>query len=536
MALRERKTLQMTSLLAEGKFDFVVFTNDQDDVSPIHKNIKRIVQRINLVIEYVQRVSNGEDPADLQIDHKDKLGSALLDMGKKMKMLEEEEQERSWAVRGLARFSEILSSNIISLEELSFQIISNLVKFVGANQGGFFIQQEEKTGEKYLELMAAYAYEKKKFIEKKVYFGEGLLGQSILEKEFIYQTEVPENYVTITSGLGAALPRNLIIMPLLVNDEVYGAIELASFHKLKTYQLEFLKKVAENIASTVASVKANAHTHRLLEESKILTEELQNREKKMQQNMKELATTQEEMQHKQAELDGLFKAIDMTIPTVEFDLEGTIKNVNDLYLSINGFHKEDLIGKTYDILLSATERNKPQTAMMWDNLRRGQSFSGEFKNVNKQGGEMHLLGTYCPILNSYGNPDKVVLFAQFTTQGKEKQKDIVSSLYAFIKSVPMLEINDDFKIKTVNDTFIRLLEHKKFAVIRKELNTLLSSESQIETNQLLSKLSQDGKFYEMHLTFMKGNGQAEKFRTTFTAIKSLEGKIYKIIVLLMHSE
>ncbi len=657
---QEREILQSISALAEGKLHAPIAVKGQDMYSNINDNINRVVQRINSATEYVRRIGEGEDIDGLQIDSEDTLGKALYEMSIKMRQIEEEEKKRNWVVTGMAKFSEILRSDTQNLQELSNQIIGNLVKYVGANQGGLFMEQEEVSGEKYLELMAAYAYEKQKFLEKKVYAGQGLLGQCILEKDSIYHTTVPENYVRITSGLGYAPPRNLIIIPLKVKDMVYGAVELASFQKLEAHQMDFLHKVAENIASAVASVKTNAHTQQLLEESQKLTIELQSREEEMRRNVEELSATQEEVQRKQMELDGVFhaidatlltaefdkegnitkantallnllgfdekaiknetyrlflgkdgthdiwksvienngqsddyktltrngktvwlnasitlvkdshnevskalllaqditdrkelqlaskkqeaeltshlKAIEMTIATVEFDLKGNITDVNELYLGINGFERDDLIGKNYTLLLSEVEKKKPQTQMMWDGLRGGQSFSGEFKNLNKAGKEMWLIGTYCPIFDLHGNPNKVMLLAQFTTHEKEKQKDLMGSMHALISSVPLMEINVDSKIKLTNDIFINLLGYKKLEVVRKDFNILLTPESQEKTQMLFPTLIQEGGFRETHLYFIKSNGEKKCFRTTFTGIKSLEDKVYKIIVLLLDAE
>jgi transcriptional regulator with GAF, ATPase, and Fis domain len=149
--------------------------------------------------------------------------------------------------------------------------------------------------------VALYAYERKKYLAKTVALGEGVLGQSALEKSLVYLKEIPINYVTITSGLGGAVPRSLVVVPLLLNDEVYGVIELASFKEFEAFEREFIQRIGESIASTVSTVRINDRTKTLLEELQQQTEEMKSQEEEMRQNMEELVATQEEMQRKEKE-------------------------------------------------------------------------------------------------------------------------------------------------------------------------------------------------------------------------------------------
>jgi GAF domain-containing protein len=130
----------------------------------------------------------------------------------------------------------------------------------------------------------------------------GLAGQAWQEGDSIYLTDVPQNYIKITSGLGDANPSCVLITPLKVNDQVFGVVELASFNILKDFEVEFVKKIAESIASTISSVKVNARTQRLLEESQEMTEQMRAQEEEMRQNMEELQATQEEMARKEKDM------------------------------------------------------------------------------------------------------------------------------------------------------------------------------------------------------------------------------------------
>jgi PAS domain S-box-containing protein len=246
----------------------------------------------------------------------------------------EEDKKRNWANEGMAKFAEILRNTQQNVDEVSYSIISNIVKYLGANQGGLFILNEENE-KPTLELIAAYAYNKKKYLEKTVMVGQGLLGQAVLEKSMIYLTEIPNNYITITSGLGESNPNTLLIVPLQANNVIYGVIEIASFHELKDYQMDFVQKLSESIAITISTVKSATKNNRLLEDSQMFAELMRAQEEEMRQNMEELTATQEEMRRVQVDikekennLNSLINNTDAIIISVDNEL--TIKVYNKM--------------------------------------------------------------------------------------------------------------------------------------------------------------------------------------------------------------
>lgn len=218
---------------------------------------------------------------------------------------QEEDKKRAWASDGMAKFVEILRANNNDMKILAEKIVSTLVKYINANQGFLFVLNDNEEKNPFLELTAAYAYDRKKFVEKNIPLGDGLIGQAFLEKDVIFLTKVPQNYVNITSGLGEATPSCVLIVPLVINEEVFGVLELASFKKFEQFEIDFLKKLGENIAGTIANVKVNERTQRLLEDAQISQEQLRAQEEEMRQNMEELQATQEELARKSAEMEEL---------------------------------------------------------------------------------------------------------------------------------------------------------------------------------------------------------------------------------------
>jgi transcriptional regulator with GAF, ATPase, and Fis domain len=152
------------------------------------------------------------------------------------------------------------------------------------------------------DLVAAFAFDRKKFLEKTFAKGQGLVGTCAAEKDVVHLIEIPQEYIEITSGLGGANPNSLLLVPLIIEDEVLGVIELTSFNKFQPHEIELVKRLAQNIASTLRSVKVNARTSELLEKSQEQAEMMAAQEEEMRQNMEEMQATQEEMKRKEDEM------------------------------------------------------------------------------------------------------------------------------------------------------------------------------------------------------------------------------------------
>jgi PAS domain-containing protein len=272
----------------------------------ITKQLEALKKDASDATDFVREIETGNLDAEYQgtndSESAQKLAASLISMRDKMKKVSIEDKQRSWTNEGLAQFVEILRSNNENLESLSDNIIKNLVKYLNANQGILFLLNNDDPDDIFLEVGACYAYNRKKFLKKRIELGEGLSGQVILEKETIFMTEVPESFIMISSGLGEALPRNILIVPLKIENEVFGVIEIAGFHLFKPFEIQFIEKLSESIASTISAVRVNERTRKLLEESQFQAEQLRTQEEEIRQNMEELSSTQEEMERVMAKV------------------------------------------------------------------------------------------------------------------------------------------------------------------------------------------------------------------------------------------
>ena len=175
-------------------------------------------------------------------------------MRNQMQLVKEQDQIRIWTTEGLSKFGEIIRKYQDNFDKLSESLISNVVNYVGAKVGGLFILEEEES-KTFLQLRAAYAYDRKKYLSKTVEIGEGIIGQCYLEAQTIYMAKVPNNYLSITSGLGGANPSSLLVIPLRTNEKIEGVLELASLKPFKPHEIEFLEKLGELLASSIVTVR-----------------------------------------------------------------------------------------------------------------------------------------------------------------------------------------------------------------------------------------------------------------------------------------
>lgn len=267
--------------------------------------IGQIAAGVNGIIDELTEATNfvgaiGEGKLDVTLTTSDnELGQSLMLMQEKLKAMNESEKRRQWANEGLTKFVEIMRSANDNMHSLGDAVIAALVQYTNSNQGGLYILNDEDPNNKFLELVSLFAFDTKKYQQQKIKLGEGLLGQTFLEKETTHLTNMPEEYIRITSGLGDANPKALLLLPLKVDTEAYGIIELASFREYHQYEIEFVEKLGESIAATLASVRSAQKNKQLIEQFQQQTEEMRAQEEEMRQNMEEMQATQEEIARKE---------------------------------------------------------------------------------------------------------------------------------------------------------------------------------------------------------------------------------------------
>lgn len=273
-----------------------------DELEEMSESVNSLIDSLQKTEGFAQEIEKGNLEAEYEaLSENDRLGNALLQMRQGLKDAKEreserriEDQRRNWALDGLAKFADLLRSDSSNFEEYTQNLISNLANYTHSNQGGIYVLNNNDEKRKTIELAGSYAYDGEKFNKKVLEYGEGLIGVSIMEGKTTHLNELPENYLSISSGLGNNAPSSLVICPLKHNDEVVGALELASFTEYEDYQVKFIEDVAESIAVTIESLRIQQKSSLLLEQTQQQAEEMMAQEEELRQNMEEMMATQEE--------------------------------------------------------------------------------------------------------------------------------------------------------------------------------------------------------------------------------------------------
>jgi len=545
------KLAKQSQKLAQGDFSYQVQVKTKNELGSLSTNINNLGQSLQHATQFTQEIGKGNLEASYQgleegsqVEHS--LAGSLLKMRNEMKKNAEADRQRSWTSEGLTQFVDILRKHQESMTDLGVEIITELVHYIDCVQGAFFIVKKENEtaadhldadskasdDELILDMIASYAYDRRKFISKQLKPGEGLVGQCYLEGDVIHLVEIPEEYTEIASGLGEAAPKSLLLVPLKNNDEILGIVELASFNRFPDYHIDFVKEVGENIASTISSVLINSRTRALLEDSQELTQQLKSQEEEMMQNMEEMQATQEEMrrsqkrlQSQQANMNALINSTSDSIITIDTDFKLLVINqvVKDRYkgsqyegidVGVNvldylgsvanewkGYYQRAFKGERLDFVLKSTVNKEDSYRQYYINP------------IEDEDGAV----TGCSVI-SRDVTRETVTQQQNTALVREmnqKQK-LIETAFAFVE----LDINKRFT--RINKVFLEKVGLGRGQVMSKHINTLLANESYL--NEGLDSMEK-GKVWQEYVAFKNAEGGQVPMHSVSTALTDEKGKV-----------
>jgi PAS domain S-box-containing protein len=332
---------------------------------------------LNKNAQFAMDIGAGNFERQFVLDNQDDvLGKSLLLMRDNLLASSRKEKDETWISEGKDLVSNILRINN-KLDELSHEVIVNLIRYTSAIQGALYLYDED---EEILISVATYAYNRKKFINERFRIGQGLIGQCAYERDIIYRTEIPDHYITITSGiLGDKKPKSLLIVPLITDEKLQGVIEFASLeNEIPDLTIRFMRELGEIIARTIFNLRVNERTEKLLLEAQKMTQELQENEEQLRQSAEEMRATQEELQKSNEKLETQIIEVENAQKRLHsllenaseiisiYDEKMVLKYISPSVTKIFGYTPAEMIkGKDFDRL---TRRGEADLRSMFNEL------------------------------------------------------------------------------------------------------------------------------------------------------------------------
>jgi CheY-like chemotaxis protein/HAMP domain-containing protein len=291
--------VKASSELSNGNVDVELETDSEDEIGDLAKATSMLVESTKDLTKAADAIGQGQYDVEVNVrSDQDILSNAIVEMKSNLQKMTQENDIQNWLKTGQAELGEKMSGDQ-SVVKLAQNVIGYVAPYLDAKVGAIFLKDDDDT----LKLSGSYAYKTRKNLSNVFKIGEGLVGQTALEKQSIIITDVPEDYVKINSGVGEASPLNILVIPLINDEQVTGVIELGSFQKFSEIHLQFLEQASENIAIAFESALSRKRVKELLEQTQNQAEELQSQQEELKVTNEELQSQQEELRVANEELE-----------------------------------------------------------------------------------------------------------------------------------------------------------------------------------------------------------------------------------------
>ncbi|MGA4846435.1 HAMP domain-containing protein [Streptomyces sp. G5(2025)] len=269
-----------------------------ENVNELAGNLTR---QVRAIAEVASAVAEGDLTRSITVDASGEVAELKDNINTMVESLRETtlaNQEQDWLKSNVARISGLMQGHR-DLAVVAELVMDELAPLVSAQYGAFYLV-EETGGSTELALVGSYGRPVGAADRRRFQLGESLVGQAARSRRPIAVHQIPADYLSISSGLGQAAPGSLMVVPILVEEQVLGVIELASFEQFTPVHRDFLEQLMETLGVNVNTIVANARTDELLEESQRLTAELQARSAELQVQQDELQRSNAELEEKAA--------------------------------------------------------------------------------------------------------------------------------------------------------------------------------------------------------------------------------------------
>jgi HAMP domain-containing protein/CheY-like chemotaxis protein/signal transduction histidine kinase len=276
----------------------------KDLTENVNQLAANLTNQMRAIGEVATAVTRGDLSRSIQVEARGEvsyLKDNINEMIRNLKETTQKNAQQDWLKTNLARFTRLLQGQR-DLEAVTKLILSELAPLVSAHHGVFYMMDSQEADAR-LRMIASYGYRSSRKLPTSFLPGEGLVGQCALEKTRIWLTDVPRDYIVVSSGLGSAPPTNIVVLPILFEQQVKAVIEIASLDRFTETHLSFLDQLMESIGVVLNTIEANSRTESLLTQSQSLAQELQQTNQELAEKARLLSEQNIEVERKNREVE-----------------------------------------------------------------------------------------------------------------------------------------------------------------------------------------------------------------------------------------
>jgi HAMP domain-containing protein/CheY-like chemotaxis protein/signal transduction histidine kinase len=276
----------------------------KDLTENVNQLAANLTNQMRAIGEVATAVTRGDLSRSIQVEARGEMSYLKDNINEMIRNLKETTQknaQQDWLKTNLARFTRLLQGQR-DLQAVTKLILSELAPLISAHHGVFYMMDSQDADAR-LRMIASYGYRSSRKLSTSFLPGEGLVGQCALEKSRIWLTDVPRDYIQVSSGLGAAPPTNIVVLPILFEQQVKAVIEIASLDRFTETHLSFLDQLMESIGVVLNTIEANSRTESLLTQSQSLAQELQQTNQELAEKARLLSEQNIEVERKNREVE-----------------------------------------------------------------------------------------------------------------------------------------------------------------------------------------------------------------------------------------
>jgi len=399
-----------------------------DDFIQLQKQMNSFSEKLELGSKMMDALSNTETEPFTENSYKDTIFPEISNINKHIKTLNKQLKTETnetlvnkWIRKGLASFSEVLRQNFDNPKENAKEILSNLVDYLNIPMGAIYLPSTDKDDS--FDLVASIAFGKEKHYQRSVIKGEGIIGTAVEEKKIINITDIPEDYFKISSGFGEAKPKEIVVLPIKLEEKIYGIIELASLNKFKKFEYEFINELSKSLGASFAISAVFMETKIKFEQTEKIFLSYKTETDSFKEEMENLKQENILLEDKNIELEIINERINTFALVSELDLDGNILEINNAFIEVLKKSRNVIIHTNYWDYIAQTGG---ESEINLEQLRNDLS-SGMIRNLEQNilvGKKIVWLSvSYIPIKDKSGKVHKIKVIAVNKTELKMLKSD-----------------------------------------------------------------------------------------------------------------